>query len=74
MQMSSIPLLHQEIEGVDKQIDAEIRHTTLIRAPIDKVFEILTTSDGLDKWLTTGAEVDAKPGGRITFRWNDWGP
>ncbi len=51
--------------------DTEIIHTTIIKAPIEKVFDAITTSDGLDSWFTTGAKVDRKPGGEIYFRWED---
>jgi uncharacterized protein YndB with AHSA1/START domain len=34
----------------------------------------MTTADGLDGWFTRGSEVDRRPGGKIVFRWVDWGP
>ena len=49
--------------------DQEIVQTTLIRAPIAKVYEALTTSKGLDAWFTKGAKVDQEEGGQIYFRW-----
>jgi uncharacterized protein YndB with AHSA1/START domain len=52
-----------------KIFDTEIIHSTLIKAPIEKVYDALTTSEGLDSWFTQGAEVDRKPGGKIHFRW-----
>ena len=39
-----------------------------------QVYKALTTSEGLDAWFTTGAQVDSSPGGEIHFRWKDWGP
>lgn len=51
-----------------------ILHKVLIRAPREKVFDAMTTAEGLDGWFTKGAEVDLRPGGHITFRWVDWGP
>ena len=57
-----------------KIIDVEIKQTTLVRAPPEDVYDALTTGDGLDAWFTSGSEVDARPGGSITFRWKDWGP
>lgn len=51
----------------------EVRHATLVRAPRERVWQALTTGDGLDSWFTAGAEVDPRPGGRIVFRWRDWG-
>ena len=46
---------------------------TMVRAEPEKVYDALTTPEGLDGWFTTGAEVDAVPGGSITLRWKDWG-
>jgi len=54
-------------------LDFEIRYTTLVRAPRERVYDGLATSEGLDGWFTEGAEVDARPGGHIRFRWRDWG-
>jgi uncharacterized protein YndB with AHSA1/START domain len=34
----------------------------------------MATAEGLDAWFTTGASVDARPGGQVCFRWQDWGP
>jgi uncharacterized protein YndB with AHSA1/START domain len=51
-----------------------IRHSTYIAAPPERVYELLTTAEGWDAWFTRGAEVEARPGGRILFRWVDWGP
>lgn len=52
----------------------DIRHSTLIRADPLRVYQALTTSEGLDAWFTTGASVNAHPGGEIHFRWVNWGP
>lgn len=51
----------------------EIRHATLVRAPIERVYDALATPAGLDGWFTVGATVDARPGGTIVFRWKEWG-
>ncbi|HEV2130576.1 MAG TPA: SRPBCC domain-containing protein [Longimicrobiaceae bacterium] len=51
-----------------------IRHAVLVRAERERVYDALTTAAGLDGWFTTGATVDARPGGEIRFRWRDWGP
>ena len=55
-------------------ISTPIVHKVLVRAPREKVYDALTSSDGLDKWFTSGAEIDLRAGGCITFRWIDWGP
>lgn len=54
--------------------DLEIKHATFIRASADQVYNAFTTAEGLDAWFTEGAHVDPRPGGKIIFRWRDWGP
>jgi uncharacterized protein YndB with AHSA1/START domain len=51
-----------------------IIHKVLIRSNREKVFDNLTTAEGLDGWFTNGAVVDRRPGGKIIFKWVDWGP
>ncbi len=55
-------------------IPETIEHATFVAAPPEKVYDAVATSDGLDAWFTAGARVDARPNGRILFRWKDWGP
>jgi uncharacterized protein YndB with AHSA1/START domain len=55
-------------------IPPEIRVSTFIRAPREDVYDALTQAEKLDAWFTTGAEVDARPGGEMVWRWLDWGP
>ncbi len=57
-----------------KLIDVEIRQNTLVRAKPEVVYDAMTTGSGLDAWFTVGSEVDARPGGKIIFRWKRWGP
>jgi uncharacterized protein YndB with AHSA1/START domain len=47
---------------------------TLLRAPRERVYDAYTQAEHLDAWFTTGAEVDARPGGEMVWRWGDWGP
>ena len=51
-----------------------IRKRIYIAAPIEKVFEALTSSEHWDRYFTTGMELDPRPGGVCNFRWKDWGP
>ena len=46
----------------------------LVKASPERVWEALASGPGLDGWFTTGASVDARPGGRLAFRWERWGP
>jgi uncharacterized protein YndB with AHSA1/START domain len=55
-------------------LNIEIYHAVLVRAEPEIVYDALTTSDGLDSWFTTGAEIDFRPDDHIHFRWADWGP
>jgi len=54
-------------------IDEKVVFNTLVRAEPGVVYDAMTTAAGLDGWFTTGASVDARPGGRINFRWENWG-
>lgn len=54
-------------------VDLEARARTFVRAAPMDVYNALTTAAGLDAWFTKGAEVEPRPGGRIVFRWRDWG-
>ena len=47
---------------------------TFVRAPQERVYDALTQATELDAWFTTGAEIDARPGGEMRWRWVDWGP
>ncbi len=55
-------------------IDAEIRHSTFVRQSPEVVYDAISTTVGLNGWFCTGGEVDARPGGHIKFRWEDWRP
>ena len=47
---------------------------SLMKVAPERAFDAVATSEGLDAWFTTGAEVEAKAGGHIQFRWKDYGP
>lgn len=56
------------------QTRGEIRRATFIRASAREVYDLIATADGLDRWFTTGATLEARAGGRIVYRWREWGP
>jgi uncharacterized protein YndB with AHSA1/START domain len=56
-----------------KMIDEKVRVTILVRATPERVYDAIATAEGLNAWFTTGATVDARPGGHIQFHWKDWG-
>ena len=57
-----------------KVIEEPIKQRTFIKAPPETVFDTITSANRWDEFFTTGMELDAKPGGRIIFRWKGWGP
>jgi uncharacterized protein YndB with AHSA1/START domain len=46
-----------------------IRHETEIDAPAQRVWEVLTNSDELDRWIATKADVQLEQGGKYSFGW-----
>ncbi len=55
-------------------IDQTITAKTFIHADRERVFRTLATAEGWDAWFTHGMEMDARAGGRIQFRWEQFGP
>lgn len=53
--------------------DPPITHSVLVRAERERVYDALSTGEGLDSWFTVGSSVDRRPGGAIHLRWQDWG-
>jgi uncharacterized protein YndB with AHSA1/START domain len=52
----------------------DILHMVGIKTPsVDRVYEALTTLDGLSGWWTTNTRGDVKPGGVIQFRFEKGG-
>ena len=51
----------------------DILHRVGATAPPEKVYDALTTRDGLAAWWTTDTQGDAAPGGTIQFRFGDTG-
>ncbi|MCP4537752.1 MAG: SRPBCC domain-containing protein [Chloroflexi bacterium] len=57
-----------------KPFDHCIKQRTFIAVPPEDVFDTITSAGGWDAFFTTGMELDPTPGGKITWRWKDWGP
>jgi uncharacterized protein YndB with AHSA1/START domain len=55
-------------------IEQEIRQTTLVRAEPEAVYDGIASARGLNAWFTYNTELDPTPGGKLVFRWKDWGP
>lgn len=54
-------------------MELTVKHSTYIAVSPAETYKALATSEGLDAWFTKGAEVDAREGGYIHFRWEDFG-
>jgi len=53
---------------------AEINHQVGIKAPPDKIYELLTTNTGLSLWWTNDVSGAGEVGSIIQFRFNGGGP
>lgn len=48
-----------------------IERETHIEAPVERVWTLLTEAEHLGRWFgDAGAEVDLRPGGALTLRWD----
>ncbi len=47
--------------------------TTQVNAPIERVFELLATAEGLNRWFTDHTSLDPRAGGLLVFRWRGEG-
>jgi uncharacterized protein YndB with AHSA1/START domain len=49
-----------------------IERETLIEAPVERVWSVLTEAEHLSSWFAQqGAEIDLRPGGALVMRWED---
>ncbi len=49
----------------------EIRREIVLPAPREEVWEALTDEERLGEWFANDVELDPRPGGTGTFRWDD---
>jgi uncharacterized protein YndB with AHSA1/START domain len=54
-------------------MERKVEFSTLVRAEPDRVYDALATPAGLDGWFTQGASIEGGGGGRIIFRWKNYG-
>jgi uncharacterized protein YndB with AHSA1/START domain len=48
----------------------KIERETVIAAPVERVWEVLTGGEHVGRWFSdAGAEIDLRPGGAIVLRW-----
>ena len=49
-----------------------IEREVVIRAPVERVWELVTEAEHLGRWFgDAGAEVDLRPGGALELRWTE---
>lgn len=53
----------------EEMLPDTIERTILLQHPVERVWQALTTADGLAGWFGSTAEIDLRPGGRARFRW-----
>lgn len=50
----------------------QIERDVLIKAPVERVWELITSAEHLGTWFgDAGAEVDLRPGGALTVTWRE---
>jgi uncharacterized protein YndB with AHSA1/START domain len=52
----------------------QIERETVIAAPVDRVWALLTEAEHLGRWFgDAGAEIDLRPGGALSLTWDEYG-
>jgi uncharacterized protein YndB with AHSA1/START domain len=49
----------------------EVEREVTFPSPPDEVWEALTEPERLEEWFANDVELDARPGGKGIFRWDD---
>jgi uncharacterized protein YndB with AHSA1/START domain len=57
-----------------RMFDKIIKHQVYIKAAPEKVYDTLTSASSWNAFFTSGMELEPVPGGKIVWRWKDWGP
>jgi len=53
-------------------VQDQIERETVINAPVERVWELITEAEHLGRWFgDAGAEIDLRPGGAMVLRWAD---
>jgi uncharacterized protein YndB with AHSA1/START domain len=52
---------------------SRVQHSVIVRSEPERVYDAMTTAADLDGWFTKGSKVDARAGGHVRFRWENWG-
>lgn len=51
-------------------IPDRIEREIMLNHPVERVWQALTTAEGLAGWFGSQAEIDLRPGGRLWLRWD----
>jgi uncharacterized protein YndB with AHSA1/START domain len=55
-------------------VPEQIEHETVIAAPVERVWALLTEAEHLARWFgDAGAELDLRPGGALSLSWEQHG-
>jgi uncharacterized protein YndB with AHSA1/START domain len=50
-----------------------IERDVLIAAPVERVWELITSAEHLGRWFgNAGAEIDLRPGGALSLTWREY--
>lgn len=52
----------------------DIKQRTFIAKPPEEVYEAIISGDSWNRFFTHDTEINPQPGGKIVWRWKDWGP
>ena len=56
------------------QIPDQIEREVVVDAPIERVWSLITEAEYFGAWFAdSGAEIDLRPGGAMTLRWEEHG-
>jgi uncharacterized protein YndB with AHSA1/START domain len=55
-------------------VPEQIERETVIAAPVERVWTLLTEAEHLGRWFgDAGAEVELRPGGALSLTWEEYG-
>lgn len=54
---------------MDDRIERELH----VRAPVERVWQVITEPEYVARWFGTKAEIDLRPGGAAVFGWDEYG-
>ncbi len=69
-QTAAVILLTIALAPVAKSGETSLRHTAMINAPIEEVWDSFVTTEGLQKWIAKNADFDLRVGGKMRVNYN----